>query len=348
MGDLAPILVTGANGFLGRAIVAAARAAGCPVRAVVRRLPGAEAWRGDSGVAVVPADLADPAARQALGVALEGVAAVIHAAASLAGDDRTQQRDTVSATAALIEALADRDVAPQLVIVGSLSVYNYASLPVGATLDETTPLEPEPQLRDAYARGKLAQEALAVRAAQERGLDVRILRAGAIIGSGRLRTARLGVALGPLLVMPGGTARMPLITTAACALLALRAATVPMGPGDLPPGPGGGRFEAINAVEPDPPTQAAYAAMLAAVGWPRRTLRLPLKLARAPAQVLALAGLLLPGLPRRAPGLLRLESFDARFKPLHYATARAEDRLGWRPSRPLADTIPALLAEARP
>jgi nucleoside-diphosphate-sugar epimerase len=348
MGDLAPILVTGAGGFLGQAIVTAARRAGHPVRALLRREADAAAWQGDDGVVTVLADLAEPSARTTLAAALEGVAAVIHAAASLGGGESAQQRDTVAATAALIEAMAARRPAPRLVIIGSLSVYNYASLPMGATLDETTPLEPEPQLRDAYARGKLAQEALAVRAAQAQGLAVRVLRAGAIIGPGRMRTARLGVAVGPMLLMPGGAARIPLIAAGHCAAMALRAATAPMGPGDPPSCPGGGCFEAINAVEPDPPTQADYAAMLANAGWPQRTIRLPLKLARAPAQLLALAGLLLPRLVQRMPGLLRLESFDARFKPLHYASARAEDRLGWRPDSPLTETIPALLAEAPP
>ena len=347
MGDLAPILVTGAGGFLGCAIVAAAREARHPVRALLRRLPAPPAWSADDSIAILAADLADPAARPALEAALDGVSAVIHAAASLGGGDAAQQRDTVAATAALIEVMATRNPAPRLVIIGSLSVYNYASLPAEATLDETTPLEPEPQLRDAYARGKLAQEALARRVAQEHGLDVRVLRAGAIIGPGRMRTARLGVAAGPMLLMPGGTARVPLVTATACATMAVRAATTPMGPGDLSPGPGGGRFEAINAVEPDPPTQEAYAGMLATAGWPRRIVRVPLKLARAPAQLLALAGLVFPGLVRRLPGLLRLESFDARFKSLHYATARAEDRLGWRPAQPLAETIPALLAGSR-
>lgn len=323
------LLVTGAGGFLGGEIVAAALAAGCRVRAIVRRAKSADnaAWRESEHVEIVEIDLTAPDARTRLDAALDGVAAVAHAAAA-SGGDAAHAAGTVAATETLIGAMTTRPSPPRLALVSSLAVYNYASMPVGATLDETTPLEPEPALRDAYCRAKLAQEALALRAAQAEGLAVRALRPGAVLGPGRLRTARLGVALGPMLLMPGGRAPIPAIPVDLCAALIVAAAFAPPFRSDAPVLHGEGWFEAINLVGPSQPEQAAYAAMLAPSGWPRATIRAPLALARAPARALALAGLVMPRLARRAPGLLRLETFDARFKPLRFSTARAEDRLG--------------------
>jgi UDP-glucose 4-epimerase len=144
--------------------------------------------------------------------------------------------------------------------------------------------------------------------------------------------------------MPGGRARVPAIAVADCAAVAVRAATAPPGAPDIPILSGGGHFEAIDVLDAGALDQAAHAAAIAAAGWPKRVVRLPAGLARAPARAAALAGLVVPGLVRRLPVPLRLESWDARFKPLRYATARLEDRLGWRPARPFAATLAALAA----
>src|SRR5689334_13015198 len=70
----APVLVTGASGFLGAHLCRALREAGWPVRALVRRGGG----RAPEGVEAVEGDgLFDDAA---LRRAADGVAAVVHAA----------------------------------------------------------------------------------------------------------------------------------------------------------------------------------------------------------------------------------------------------------------------------
>jgi nucleoside-diphosphate-sugar epimerase len=331
---------------VGSAIADAALAARLRLRAVVRDKERSEAaaWRDSRRVETVAIDLAAPGARAALDQALDGVDAVIHAAAAMSGNDDAHARDTIAPTKTLIAAMTARTRPPRLVLLSSLSVYNFASTPDSAVLDETTPLEPEPAMRDAYCRAKLAQEALARTAAQTGGLEVRALRAGAIVGPGRLRTARLGFALGPFLLSPGGRAAVPGIAVADCAALALAAAFTPPMRSDVPTIAGAGWFEAINLVDADTLDQSAFAAAIASAGWPRATLRLPLKLVRAPIQALSLAGMIAPIVARLTPGALRLETFEARFKPLRYAVARAEDRLGARWDRPFAETLRALAA----
>lgn len=330
MGPLDPprLLITGATGFLGRAVVNAALDAGHAVTAVARTAAALEnaPWRGRAGITGVVIDLASSGAREALDSALAEVDCVVHTAmASGAVDHATS---TVAATDTLIGAITARREPPFILLISSLSVYNYASMPTDRQIDETTPLEPEPHMRDAYCRAKLAQEALARRAAQRAGLRVTVLRPGAIVGPGRLRTSRLGFGLGPLLVMPGGAAPIPLIGVDQCAALILRATWSVPSQNDIPILSGSGAFAVINLVDRDQPTQRDYARHLASQGWPHLTLRIPLRLARLPAIFLWFAGVLLPSFARSVPGALRLESFDARFKPLCYSTARAEDRLG--------------------
>ena len=70
-----PIVVTGANGFIGRHVVGRLAEAGRPVRAMVRR---PSEYRAPEGVEVVQGDVTSPGT---LGEALRGAAAMVHTAA---------------------------------------------------------------------------------------------------------------------------------------------------------------------------------------------------------------------------------------------------------------------------
>ena len=344
------ILVTGASGFLGRALVAAARDAGLPVVALVRA-EGAEAlWAGDSGVAAYRLDLAGPGAAVALAPLLDGVSAVIHAAARMRGTEAEHARDTVAATEALVAALtalATEGPRPRLLLASSFSVYGYAALPDWATLDERTPVEPDPTWRDPYSRAKLAQEAVTLRAAQGAGLSVALMRIGVLYGPGHMWAAQLGFRFGGRfggrVVCPGGDVPVPAIHVEDCAaalVSAARRAAASLPPSDLPMPEGAGHVEIVNLVAPAAPSQGDW---LRAIG-EARVIRLP----RGPLLRLArlgdLAASLLPPLGRALPGVLHEGIFAARFKPLHYSAARAEARLGFAP-RTFAEAAAASLRE---
>lgn len=99
------LLVTGATGYLGAALVALLRARNMPVRAAVRSPERAAAL--PAGVDHVVADLADPAAPR---VAVAGCEGVFHLAASL-GDDLDQARRlNVAGTEAMLAAARDAGV----------------------------------------------------------------------------------------------------------------------------------------------------------------------------------------------------------------------------------------------
>jgi len=207
------LVITGAGGFLGRAIAHAAKKAGADVVALSR------------------ADV-DLAEGTGLADYLSRADAVIHAAVG-AGDEVAHARDTVRATETLI---ASMPAGARLVLVSSLSVYSFEGLPDWAQLDETSPTDPDGCMRDAYSRAKIAQEKRALHAAQMSDLDLWIARPGAVFGPGATTTARLGWCKGGRWLTPGGDVPIPAIHVEDCARALVKAAQVPDGgwPEDMP------------------------------------------------------------------------------------------------------------------
>lgn len=133
----APILITGAGGFVGREITRLLLAQG---RAVV----GVDAAPGGipDGVRVVAGDLADKALRaEALG---DGVAAVIHLATVPGGaaeaDPAASRRINVDAMYDLLEEAAAFGNRPRMVYASSIAVFGD---PLPAFVDDQTPLSPK-------------------------------------------------------------------------------------------------------------------------------------------------------------------------------------------------------------
>ncbi|VVT03389.1 Oxidoreductase, Gfo/Idh/MocA family protein [Roseovarius sp. EC-HK134] len=279
------LIVTGAGGFLGRAVMAEARARGHAVRGLTR----------------ADVDLAT----DDLGGFFEDVDCVIHLAGALSGDWAVQTSDTLNATRRLIAAMQAQPLPPRLVLSSSIAVYSADAMGV---VTEATPLEDHPEQRDAYARAKLAQEAML----RESSLRHTILRPGAILGPGRVMNAHLGPGIGSALILMEQGGEVPVVSLADCARAFALAAEAP------------GEGRALNILGADLPTRARYVAALRRTGWPRHVVPLNWRL------ILPLAWLLSP-LGARLPGLLRPAVLRARMRPLRYDIAAAELALGWVP-----------------
>lgn len=201
-----PIVVTGAAGGLGSAILARLLEEGGRARAFVRRRGIGEL---PEGVEVATGDLGDPAA---VDRAIRGARVVIHAGAATKGGRVEQHTSTVIGTQNVIDACLRHGV-EQLVYVSSLSVVDWAGARNGEPLDESSALEPHAELRGAYTQSKLQAELLVRRAVQERGLRAVILRPGQIFGR-KLPLLNASVArkaLGRYVVLGNGRLRLPLV-----------------------------------------------------------------------------------------------------------------------------------------
>jgi nucleoside-diphosphate-sugar epimerase len=289
------LLVTGASGFVGGYVVERALEAGHEVRTVSR-----SSW-SRRGAESLKVDLHD---EPALAAALAGIDAVIHLA--VAG------RASEDATATLIRAMQAQGTR-RLVLVSSLAVYDYSGLREGGVLDESSPLEPHPERRDEYCRVKLQQEAVARTAS----FELVVLRPGAIIGPGRLWTARIGQRIGPLTLVVGGGALVPVCYVENVADAIVRAAERPEARGTT-----------LNLVDDELPTQNEYLRAIKStgtVGGP--ALPVPRGVALGVARVASLVGSRV-----RLPNALSERNLEARTKPFSYSNQRAKEVLGWTPS----------------
>jgi nucleoside-diphosphate-sugar epimerase len=166
-----PLVVTGASGFIGRHFLAAAAAAGTPVRALTRgrQAPPAGAdGAAPRSIAWITGDLDDASVWARL--LLPGCSVVNLAYAQVAATDAA-----VAAARAMVEACAAAGVA-RIVHCSTISVFGRTA---GGLIDETTPCRPV----DAYGRQKLAIEE-ALLAADRGACELAILRPAAVFGAG--------------------------------------------------------------------------------------------------------------------------------------------------------------------
>jgi nucleoside-diphosphate-sugar epimerase len=147
------VLVTGASGFLGRAVATAVRDAGHEVRTFQRRASGLAHLDGLEDRLGSVASAADVRA------AVSGIDAVVHLAAkvSLAGDPRDFERVNVFGNRLLLDA-ARRAGVSRTVFVSSPSVAHAGSSIVG---DDALPASPSTARGD-YARTKAVGELAAL------------------------------------------------------------------------------------------------------------------------------------------------------------------------------------------
>ena len=201
------ILVTGANGFVGKALVRKLRAEnGEPLRVFLRQ-PPKEALPAD--VQPVYGDLGNPAA---VDRALEGIETVFHVGAAMKGGPFEFNSGTVWGTRNMIEA-CERHAVRRLVYISSMSVLDHAGHHPGVPVNESSPYEPFPQQRGSYTQTKLEAEKMVLAAAAEGRIHAVVLRPGQIYGPGAEQfppSGTIGIA-GRWLVVGSGNHHVPLV-----------------------------------------------------------------------------------------------------------------------------------------
>jgi nucleoside-diphosphate-sugar epimerase len=321
------LLITGANGFLGKYVVAEALRRGHSVRAMIRSPKDAEknGWVGHPQIELANADLRR---RKDLPDAVRGVDAVLHLAAAKAGDMYAQYFGTVVATENLLWAMEQAGV-KRVVAVSSYSVYDYLKIPMFSTLSELSPVEKDAFDRDEYAHTKLVQERLVRMWCTERRWDFTVIRPGVIFGRDNLWTARVGIQGKKVWVRTGAWAQVPLTYVENVAEAIVLSAELDAAKNQI-----------LNVVDDETPTQRRYCSLLRKRTTPRPVVvPVSYSVMRLMSGGASLFNKWMCGGKAKIPGLFVTSRLAARAKPIRYTNAEVKRVLGWKPRFGLAESL---------
>jgi nucleoside-diphosphate-sugar epimerase len=307
------VVVTGANGLLGSAVVKHLIREGEFVRLFVRRLPPPEILHHPQ-VEVVLGDLGDP---DAVSRALQGSTAVFHIGAAMGGGQAAHESATIVGTRNVVEACLAHRI-PRMIYVSSLSVIDWAGHQASQPVTESATLEPEAQRRGFYTQGKLDAEQVVLAAAREKSLPVVILRPGQIwADTSPLITAAVGIRARNRLVVIGDDANLlPLVHLDDVVQAIALAAKSEFCHGEV-----------FQIVDDELVTRKELVSLLIRAREPKlKLIHIPLRLA---CLLAACVDLLARVLNRPAPvSPYRLRSAVA---PLVFDCTKAREQLGWLP-----------------
>jgi nucleoside-diphosphate-sugar epimerase len=320
------VFITGGTGLVGRHVIAALRARGDATRALART-DAAASELSALGAEAVRGDLSNAARLDEL---IAGSEAVVHAAAIVLAGGRwpAWQAANVDGTERVARSAARHRA--RLIHISSVAVYGrqLARDRDPAGLDEDFDLAAAPVPRDLYARSKREAELAVWRVARETGLSAVALRPCVIYGEGdRHFSPRVAGALRRRLVplIGDGTNHLTVVyagNVAAAVMAALenRSASGP-----------------FNVTNDGPITQREFVERFAAgLGVPPQYIRIPHGLAWGVARALDATVGALP-LLSGGPSLGAAVQFLAGENG--YSSARALQRLAWRPPVPAGDAV---------
>lgn len=306
---MSAVFITGANGFIGRALVVHFQEKGYAVRGVDRE---ADVARG-----VVAGDTIEPAAWKS---ALAGSDILLHTAAvvSNAVDAKTQWTTNVLGTRRVLEAAARAGVGR---VVHLSSVRAYGDLGFPDDVDESWPLRPDGH---AYVDTKVASEAVALQAHAAGEVAITIVRPGDVYGPGSRPWTVIPVdetKRGRLILPAGGRGIFSPVYVDDVVEGIFRAATHPDAAG-----------QAFNLPGPVPVTCAEFFGHYARM--------LGMAPQRAVPTVVAVALASVVGAYERArgrPSELNAETVRYLTRTGGYSRAKARELLGWEPQFSLTE-----------
>ena len=245
------VLVTGAGGFLGTAVVERLLAYGyTDIRCSVRRrmnLPKLNVLSTRYATSHLEYCVGNLKSPHDAASAVEGVQLIFHLAAGLRGAAADLFQDTVVASRNLLEATGRRSPL-RIVLVSSFAVYGLARLGRGAYVNEETALETHPEWRDPYSHAKLRQEQMFWKYHSQNGFELVVLRPGVICGPGGTHfSERVGLKIGEWHLIFGGNNQLPLTYVDNCADAVVFAGTHKQAAGQV-----------YNVLDDDTPTCREY------------------------------------------------------------------------------------------
>lgn len=304
------VLITGATGFLGSALVDHLTAAGAVVRGLARDQRKAARLR-EKGCEIALGDLTDP---PSLLRAAQTCAVVIHCAAATTGGPADSWCANVNGTRAMIEAAAEAG-ARRFVHISTIGAYGYC---YDRDVTEEMPLAPG---ASPYTITKARAEAVVREIGDARGIEWSIVRAGMIYGAGSSLWTGTAFRLARIRPTPfpgdGSGFTHPIYVDDICALILLLTHH-PNAAGEI-----------FNGT-PDPaPTWRAYLSAYARLAGHQEWRALPVW------PFYVAAGLALLFSPPQSVGRDAPDMLTLLRRRIVYRSAKARERLGWQPQTDL-------------
>jgi nucleoside-diphosphate-sugar epimerase len=219
-----PILITGASGFIGTRLIKCLLDEGflnlrCLTRssANTSKLEGLRDRTDDARIRVFTGNLLS---REDCARATQDVKVIFHLAAGRGEKSFPDAfMNSVVATRNLLEASVSQRCLKRFVNVSSFSVYSNRQKFWRRLLDESCPIEPQPELRgDAYSFAKIKQDEEVTKYCSQFEIPYVIVRPGYVIGPGNPGiTGRVGIGTFGLFLHLGGSNSLPLTYVDNCA-----------------------------------------------------------------------------------------------------------------------------------
>jgi nucleoside-diphosphate-sugar epimerase len=211
------ILVTGATGFIGARLVNSLLGHGfrnlrCFVRpsSAVTKLESLKVkCRDGARIELFEGNLLS---REDCLAATNGVAVIFHLAAGRGEKSFPDAfMNSVVTTRNLLEAAIQHNCLVRFVSISSFTVYANTNKPRGGPLDESCPVETQPELRgDAYCFAKVKQDEIVTEYGNKFGIPYVIVRPGHVYGPGNEAiTGRVGVGTFGVFLHLGGSNTIP-------------------------------------------------------------------------------------------------------------------------------------------
>lgn len=257
-----PILITGANGFIGQWVLQKLLDRGfrnlrCLVRPSVAPSKAdsiARRYAGEAHIEIVKGNLLSP---DDCRNAVKGAKVIIHLAAGR-GEKSFPDAflNSVITTRNLMDAALENPDLKRFVNISSFAVYKNAQK--SRLLDETCPVEDHPELRgDAYSFSKIKQDQLVADYGKRFGLPYVVVRPGWVYGPGNEAiTGRVGIGTFGIFLHLGGSNSIPFTYVENCAeAIALAGVTE------------GVNGEVFNVVDDDLPSSRKF------LGWYKKNVK---------------------------------------------------------------------------
>jgi nucleoside-diphosphate-sugar epimerase len=328
-----PILVTGANGFIGRRVVASLLERGFRNLLCFARPSSADAglesigkwYRDEARVTVLKGNLLS---RQDCEAASKDVALVFHLAAGTGEKSFPDAfMNSVVTTRNLLDASLQRGRLRRFVLVSSFAVYTNRQKPRWRRLDESCPIEEHAELRgEAYCFAKVKQEQVVTEYGKNHGIPYVIVRPGSVYGVGRKEiVGRVGIDTFGLFLHLGGSNTIPFTYVDNCAEAIILAGLVKGVDGEI-----------FNVVDDDLPSSRQFLRLYKKNVRRFKSVYVPHVVSHALCYLWEKysqwsRGQLLPAFNRRR--------WHAYWKKTRYCNEKLKARLGWTPKVPTAEGL---------